>query len=237
MQLPLLIKGTLLKRYKRFLCDVKLENEEIITAHCPNSGSMLSVSAPFSTVYLSSIENTKAKLKYKLELIEINNTLVGVNTLRANNIVFEALKNKLIPELSYFNNIKKEAVFSKNCRFDFLLYNNNPTNPENLCYVEVKSVTLSRQNNIAEFPDAITTRGTKHAEKLVTAQKLGSKSYLIYLIQREDCNKFYIAKDIDIEYYKAIQNAISNSVYILVYNCKVSLNDISIKEKVNIFIS
>lgn len=236
MELPLLLKGTLIKRYKSFLCDVKLENNEIITAHCPNSGSMLSVNAPLSTVYVSIIDNIKAKLKYKLELIEVNNTLVGINTLRANAIVYEALQNKLIPELTSFQNIKKEAVFSKNCRFDFLLCNN--TTPEDLlCYVEVKNVTLSREPNLAEFPDAITSRGTKHAEKLISAQSLGNKSYLIYLIQREDCNTFSIAKDIDMEYYKAIKNAIYNNVKILVYNCKVSINSINIKEKLNITIS
>ena len=164
-----LLQGTLVKRFKRFFADIKIGNK-IITAHCPNSGSMMGLLNKGNKVWFSASDNPKRKLKYTLEIIEIEKKLVGINTLLANKIVLEALKNKKIKSLVGFNKISTEVQFSKKTRFDFLISNN-----EEKCFLEIKNVTLSREKKIAEFPDAITSRGTKHLKELVAAKKKDSK--------------------------------------------------------------
>ena len=141
-----LLQGTLVKRYKRFFADIKISNK-IIAAHCPNSGSMMGLLNKGNKVWFSASDNPKRKLKYTLEIIEIEKKLVGINTLLANKIVLEALKNKKIKSLARFNKISTEVQFSKKTRFDFLISNN-----EEKCFLEIKNVTLSREKNIAEFP-------------------------------------------------------------------------------------
>ena len=196
-----LTSGVLIKRYKRFFVDVKVNNQ-IITAHCPNSGSMLGLLDENNKIWISQSNNPKRKLKFTLELINVKDNLVGVNTIFANKIVLEALTNKTIKEFSKFENIKTEAVYNTNTRFDFFLKKN-----DRKVFLEVKNVTLSIKKNVAEFPDAITSRGTKHLTKLIEAKKEGYESYILYLIQREDCNQFKIADKIDIEYKKAFIEA------------------------------
>ena len=220
-----LLQGTLIKRYKRFFVDLKFQDKEIV-AHCPNSGSMLGLLKKNNKAYFSKSDNPKRKLKYTLELIEVDNKLVGINTHLSNKIVFKALEEKKIKELIKYNSIKAEAKFSDKTRFDFLLSNNNEK-----CFLEVKNVTLSRTNKIAEFPDAITSRGTKHLNELTVAINKGYKSYLLYLIQREDCKSFKIAKDIDEEYKIAYDNAIKNGVKILCYDCKLNSEEIRINKQ------
>ena len=166
-----LLPGTLIKRYKRFLVDVKV-NSRIITAHCPNTGSMMGLLDKNSKIWLSKSDKPNRRLKYTLELIKVKDSLVGVNTILANKIVFEALKNNEIKEFSKFDNIKSEAVYDKNTRFDFLIKKN-----DRKIFLEVKNVTLSLERGIAEFPDAITSRGTKHLVKLLEAKKNGYESY------------------------------------------------------------
>lgn len=223
-----LLQGTLIKRYKRFFIDLKYQNK-IITAHCPNSGSMLGLLKQGNKVWFSKSDNVKRKLKYTLEIIEVNKKLVGVNTHSNNKIILESLKHKKIKELAKYNNIKPETKFSDKTRFDFLISNDN--NEE--CFLEVKNVTLVRENKIAEFPDSITSRGTKHLNELVLAKKRGYKSYLLYLIQREDCKSFKIAKDIDEEYKAAYDKALKNGVKILCYDCKLSDKEIKINNQIN----
>jgi sugar fermentation stimulation protein A len=216
-----LLQGTLVKRYKRFFIDIKYNNK-IITAHCPNSGSMMSLLQKGNKVFFSKSDNPKRKLKYTLEIIKIDNNLIGVNTHLSNKIVFEALKLKKIKELVKYNKIKTEVKFSDHTRFDFLI-----SNSKKKCFLEVKNVTLSRESKIAEFPDSVTSRGTKHLYELIRAKKKGYESYILYLIQREDCGSFKIAKDIDAEYKIAFDNALKNNVNILCYACV--LNDKEIK--------
>ena len=151
-----LIKGKLIKRYKRFFVDVEVNNK-IITAHCPNTGSMLGLLDKDNDVWISKVDNPNRKLKFTLEMIKSNNKIIGVNTHRANRIVEHGLKNKLIKEFISIKNIKTEFKYSNDTRFDFLCDNN---------LIEVKNVTLNREKDIAEFPDAVTTRGTKHLKKL-----------------------------------------------------------------------
>ena len=160
-----LLQGTFDKRYKRFFVDIKYKNR-IITGHCPNSGSMMGLLNKGNKVWFSESDKPARKLKYTLEIIEVEKKLVGINTLSSNKIVSEALNQKKIKSLVKFNNIRAEVKFSKKSRFDFLVSNNKEK-----CFLEVKNVTLVRKEKIAEFPDAITSRGTKHLKELCAAKK------------------------------------------------------------------
>ena len=221
-----LLQGTLIKRYKRFFVDIKYQNRTII-AHCPNSGSMLGLLNPGNKVWFSVSDNPKRKLKYTLQIIEIDSKLVGINTHLSNKIILESLKAKKIQNLRKFTKIQPESKFSSNTRFDFLI-----SNSKEKCFLEVKNVTLVREKNIAEFPDAITSRGTKHLNELVEAKKKGYQSYLLFLIQREDCKLFKIAKDIDVNYQNAFNLALKNGVKILCYDCKLSNEEIRINNQI-----
>ena len=221
-----LLQGALIKRYKRFFVDIEYKNRTI-TAHCPNPGSMMGLINKGNNVWFSESDNIKRKLKYTLEIVEVNKTLVGINTQLTNKLVLEALNQKKIKNLIKFNNIRTEVKFSDKTRFDFLISNNNRK-----CFLEVKNVTLVREKKIAEFPDSITTRGTKHLKELITAKKKGFDSYILYLIQREDCNSFKIAKDIDDEYKSTFDEALKNGVKILCYDCKLANEEIKLNNKI-----
>ena len=222
-----LLQGTLIKRYKRFFVDINYK-KKIITAHCPNSGSMMGLLEKGNKVWFSLSNNPKRKLKYTLEIIEVKNEKIGINTLLTNKIVFEALINKKIETLNKFNNIKPEVRFSDKTRFDFLL-----SNSKEKCFLEVKNVTLLRERKIAEFPDAVTSRGTKHLNELCDAKKKGYQSYILYLIQREDCDSFKIAEDIDEDYKNAFVNALKTGVKILCYDCKLNNEEIKLNKQIN----
>ena len=181
-----------------------------------------------NSVWFSKSDNPKRKLKYTLEIVEVNKTLVGINTQLTNKIVLEALNKKRIKNLVKFYNIKTEAKFSDKTRFDFLISNNKEK-----CFLEVKNVTLVRNDKIAEFPDAVTSRGTKHLKELITAKKKGYESYILYLIQREGCKSFKIAKDIDQEYKITFGEAIKNGVKMLCYDCKLSNEEIRLNNQIN----
>jgi len=222
-----LLQGTLIKRYKRFFADIKYKNKTVV-AHCPNSGSMLGLIDKGNKVWFSTSNNPERKLKYTLEIIEVRNKKVGINTFLSNKIVFEALNNKKITSLIKFKNIKREVKFSDNTRFDFFL-----SNDKEKCFLEVKNVTLLREKKIAEFPDAITSRGTKHLNELCKAKKEGYQSYILYLIQRDDCDSFKIAEDIDKKYKDAFNKAIKSGVKILCYDCKLSNEEIKLNNQIN----
>ena len=221
-----LLQGTLVKRYKRFFVDINYNNK-VITGHCPNTGSMMGLLNKGSKVWFSKSDDPKRKLKYTLQIIEINKKKIGINTLLTNKIVYEALNEKKIKKLSKFNNIKSEVKFSENTRFDFLL-----TNEKEKCFLEVKNVTLLRKKNIAEFPDAITSRGTKHLNELIKAKKNGYHAYMLYLIQIEGCDSFKIASDIDQEYKIMFDKALKNGVKILCYDCKLNNEEIKLNKQI-----
>ena len=223
----LLLQGTLIKRYKRFFVDIKYKNQ-IIVAHCPNTGSMLGLLKKGNKVWFSKSNNPKRKLKFTLEIIEVNKSKIGVNTLLANKIILEALTNKAIKPLIKFNNIKPEAKFSDKTRFDFFLTNN-----EEKCFLEVKNVTLFRNEKVAEFPDAITARGTKHLQELVKAKEKGYQAYILYLVQIEGIKSFKIAKDIDKNYKINLDKALNNGVKILCYDCKLNNEEIKLNKQIN----
>jgi len=223
-----LISGLFVKRYKRFFVDIKINNQ-IITAHCPNTGSMYGLLKRGNKVWVSKSNNPNRKLKYTLEIIEDRKAKVGVNTHSTNKIVHHALNNNLIKELKNSLEIKPETKFGKNTRFDFLVINKSFK-----AFVEVKNVTLSRNKKKAEFPDAVTSRGLKHINELINASKKGYKIFILYLVQREDCNYFSIAKDIDADYAKALVKAVKNNLNILCYDCKFSLKGIKLNKKIKI---
>ena len=223
-----LIKGKLIKRYKRFFADVKLD-KGIITAHCPNTGSMMGLLDEGSEAYVLPNNDPKRKLKYGLEIIKSRKNLVGVNTHMANKIVQHALENNLIKELKNNDFIKPEVFFNKETRFDFLIEKNKQKS-----FVEVKNVTLFRNINIAEFPDSITARGSKHLLTLIDAIKKGYKTYMIFLVQIQNMEKFKIAKDIDPTYYENYLIAKKAGVNFLAYRCNISSRKIFVDKKLRI---
>ena len=223
-----LIKGKLIKRYKRFFVDIKIDNK-IVTAHCPNTGSMKGLLDQGNEVYLLKNDDPKRKLKYTLIIIKVKDKLVGVNTHLANKIVNHALYNNLINELKGTDEIKSEVFYNKETRFDFLIEKNKQK-----IFIEVKNVTLFRNKNTAEFPDAITSRGSKHLLTLIDAIKSGYKTYLIFLVQIQNMENFKIAKDIDADYYKNYLIAKKAGVNFLAYRCKINSKKILIEKKIKI---
>jgi len=223
-----LISGLFIKRYKRFFVDIKINNQ-IITAHCPNTGSMYGLLKKGNKVWVSKSNNPNRKLKYTLEIIEDNKIKVGINTHLTNKIVLHALKSNLIKEFKNLLEIRPETKFGTNTRFDFLVINKDCKT-----FIEVKNVTLSREKKKAEFPDAVTSRGLKHIKELMNAFKKGYKIFILYLVQREDCSSFTIAKDIDPVYSKALTKAVKNNLNLLCYDCKFSSKGIKLNKKIKI---
>jgi len=236
-----LIRGRLIKRYKRFLADVKLEDGpqagEVVTAHCANSGSMLSVNEPGSEVWLSPARNPERKLKFTWEMIRVGRSLVGINTQLPNAIVAEAVGAAgagEIPELGGYPSLRREVKYGVNSRIDLLLekdgHGGGGANNEK-CYVEVKNVTMKRdlsKNAPAEFPDAVTTRGAKHLVELATMAGLGHRAVMFYLVQRQDAKSFAIAADIDPVYDEGLAAARKAGVEVLCYGCKLTKSEIKI---------
>ena len=223
-----LISGIFIKRYKRFFVDVQIENK-LVTAHCPNTGSMLGLLNEGNKVWLTKSDNPNRKLKYTLQIIEDNKSKVGVNTHLTNKIVLNALENNLIKEFSKDIKIKPEVRFGESTRFDFLISKKNYK-----AFIEVKNVTLKRKPKIAEFPDAITSRGAKHINELIKASKKGYKIYIAFIIQREDCDQLSIASDIDPEYSQILSKAIRNKLKVLCYDCKFSPKGIKLNKKIKL---
>jgi len=223
-----LVKGKLIKRYKRFFTDVKLQ-KETVTAHCPNTGSMKGLLDEGNEVYLLPNNDPKRKLKFGLEIINSRKNLVGVNTHMANRIAQHGLENNLISELKNNDVIKPEVFFNKETRFDFLLEKNSQKS-----FVEIKNVTLFRNKNTAEFPDAITSRGSKHLLTLIDAIKRGYTTYLLFLVQIQNMKYFKIAKDIDEQYYRNYLLAKKAGVNFLAYRCNISSKKIFIDKKLKI---
>ena len=223
-----LISGVFLKRYKRFFADIKVGNK-VITAHCPNSGSMMGLIQEGNKVWITESLNPSRKLKYTLQIMEINNSKVGVNTHFTNKIVNHGLENNLIKYFSNNVKISKEKVFNKKTRFDFYLEDRSYK-----IFLEVKNVTLKRTNKTAEFPDSVTSRGAKHLKELINAKKRGFKAFLMFVIQRNDCDKFDVAGDIDPEYSKILKIAIKQKVKIICYDCKFSSKGIKLNKEIKI---
>ena len=223
-----LIKGKFLKRYKRFFADIKV-NKEIIIAHCPNTGSMMGLLNENNDAWVLKNDNPKRKLKYTLQILKTSKNVIGVNTHLANKLVHEGLQNNTLLEFKNLDKIVTEKFYNKETRFDFLVEKNKKK-----IFIEVKNVTLIRDGKTSEFPDAITTRGSKHIKTLMDAHKKGYECYVLFLVQIENCKYFRIAKDIANEYYENYKQAKKSGVKFIAYNCKVGPKEIKIDKKVEI---
>ena len=223
-----LISGSLIKRYKRFFVDVKIKRKTV-TAHCPNTGSMMGLLDKNNKVWVSKSNNLNRKLQYTLQIIEKDKCKIGVNTLLTNKIFFEALENDKINSFKGEKKIKREFKFNSKTRFDFFIEEKKAKS-----LIEVKNVTLSRKKGIAEFPDAVTARGFKHIEELLKASNQGYKIYLIFIIQRNDCDKIEIAKDIDPDYYNLLIKAVKKKLNVLCYDCKFSTKGIKLNQEIEL---
>ena len=225
-----LIRGKLVKRYKRFMADVVLDTGETVTAHCANTGAMTGVKEPGSDVWLSPAKNPERKLKYTWELINVGANLVGINTLLPNKIISEAIDGGSIPELSGYEHQRREVKYGKNSRIDILLTSEDKAD----CYVEVKNVHLMRKHGVAEFPDGISKRAAKHQDELAKMVQDGSRAVTIYLCQRQDCGTFRIAGDIDPEYQQAASKAREQGVESFCYACKLTTRSIALSHRLTI---
>jgi len=223
---PPLIEATLIRRYKRFLADVQLANGEELTVHCPNPGAMLGLSTPGNRVWISDSQNPKRKLLYTLELMEVQapdgKTLVGINTMHPNKLAADAIKAQSIPELCAYDSMRREVRYGENSRIDILLESPG----RRPCYVEIKNVHLVRQSSLHEFPDCTTARGAKHLDEMAKMVSAGARAVMLYVIQREDGDRFALAEDMDPKYAASFKNAVACGVEALAIRCKVSTQQI-----------
>lgn len=230
---PPLIPATLIRRYKRFLADVRLETGQELTAHIANPGAMTGFKDEGLRVWLQPATNPARKLKYSWILAQTGDGhFTGLDTSLPNKIVGKALHAGQIPSLAQYKTITPEQKYGQNSRIDFLLTQNG--HPDT--YVEVKSVTLSRQTGLAEFPDSVTARGAKHLEELSEMVRTGKRAVMLYLIQRSDCDRFALAADIDPNYAQAFGQARAAGVEILAYRTNISTTQITVAEPVELFL-
>ena len=231
MKFPVpLVRGRLVRRYKRFLADVLLDSGELIVAHCANPGAMLGVAPPDAEVWLSPARNPTRKLGWSWELVRIGTGLVGINTSWPNLLAAEAIVAGVIPELSGYGAPTREVRYGRNSRIDLLL--EAPERPT--CYVEVKNVHLSRGDGLAEFPDCVTQRGAKHLLELADMVAAGFRAVMLYVVQREDCDRFRTAADFDPAYHAGLKVALAAGVEALVYGCSVTTEGIRVERKLEL---
>ena len=214
-----LVPGRLLRRYKRFLADVQLEDGREITAHCANPGSMMGLAEPGLRVWLEPNDDPKKKLKFGWRLVEhANGHFTGVDTALPNRMLRAALEDKAVAGLDAFDTLHAEVPYAEKSRIDFLLQADGAPDT----YVEVKSVTLSRQDRLAEFPDSVTARGSKHLNDLAQMAALGHRAVMLYLVQRTDCTRVTLASDIDPTYAKGWHSATKAGVETLAFDCAIT---------------
>jgi len=227
MQFPTPLQtGRLVKRYKRFLADIVLDTGEAITAHCANPGSMMGVAPEGAKVWVSKSASKTRKLPYSWELVELEDTLVAINTSNPNKIAAEAVENSMIPELSGYDSLRREVKYGENSRIDLLLDGGRRQQP---CYVEIKNVHLRREPKLAEFPDSVTARGAKHLAELSTVAGNGDRAVMLFVVQRMDCLEFSPAADIDPKYDEALRSAVDAGVETLCYDCEITTTEVVLR--------
>ena len=220
-----LVPATLIQRYKRFLADCRLDDGREITAHCANPGSMMGLAEPGTHIWLEPNDDPRKKLKFGWRLVEhANGHYTGVDTSVPNKVVRAALIEQKIALLSAYSQVHPEQKYGANSRIDFLLSGEGLPD----AYVEVKSVTLSRQNGLAEFPDSVTARGAKHLDELATIARAGQRAVMLYLVQRTDCTRFTLANDIDYTYAVACERALLAGVEMLCLGTHINPEGITI---------
>lgn len=223
-----LVPGRLVKRYKRFLADVILDSGEEIVAHCANSGSMLSLARPGGRVWLAKSDDPKRKLAWSWKLEEIDGALVCIDTGHPNAIVAEAIAAGVIPSLAGWQTLRREVKYGKNSRIDILLEDE----ARGRVYVEVKNVTLMRRSGLAEFPDAVTSRGAKHLEELADMVAEGHRAVMVYLVDRPDCHRFALADDIDPTYARGYAAARARGVEVMAWATRVSTEEVVVEREI-----
>ncbi len=223
-----LIEGRLVRRYKRFLADVELEDGAVVTVHCANPGSMLGLAEPGMRVLLSRSDNTARKLPLSWELVEAGGRLVGINTALPNRLVEEALREGRVAPLAGHDGIRREVAYGRQSRVDFLLTGEGRPNT----YVEVKNVHFSRAPGLAEFPDSVTARGARHLDELCAMVAAGQRAVMVYLVQRCDCATFAICRDLDPAYALAFDRARAAGVEMLAYGCRISTQEIALADPI-----
>ena len=223
---PPLIRGALIKRYKRFLADVTLDDGRMVTAHCPNSGSMAECSLPGAPVYLSEHDNPKRKLRYTWELIQMPTSLVGVNTLVPNRLAALAASRQSIPAMAGYSQVQTEVKVDAHTRLDLKL--SGSKGPD--CYVEVKNCTLVK-DGLALFPDARTIRGQKHLETLARLKQQGARAMMLFVVQRADAERFAPAEAIDPEYSHTLRQVVDQGVEMVVYDVAIDLQGIRLNRQ------
>lgn len=205
-----LVSGELISRYKRFLADVRLEDGQVVTAHCPNTGRMTGCNAPGSPVRLLPSHNPKRKLPWTLEQVCTDGVWIGVNPVRSNALVAEAIEHGIFPSLVGYSSLRRERPYGTNSRIDILL-EAHPGSPEQVCFVEVKSTTL-RRGSAGRFPDAVTERGRKHLDELAEQAERGQRAVIVWCVQRADCAYFEPADDIDPAYGRTLRSVLDRGV-------------------------
>lgn len=228
--LPSLQQGKLLKRYNRFLADLELLSGEIITVHCPNSGSLKSVISPGQAAAYSVASNPSRKLPYTLEMVQVDSEWVGINTNWPNILISDAILQKKLQGLDIYDSHRREVKYGLNSRIDIIL----ETDGMPSTYIEIKNTTMKRGTPAAQFPDSITSRGTKHLKELMEMRRQGHRAVMIYVIQRSDCTYFEIAHDIDPLYGQTFQQAIQDGIEVYAYQCKVSPNEITLDKQIEV---
>ena len=219
-----LMRGTLVSRYKRFFADVILEDGAAVTAHCPNPGAMLGVNTPGLTVWLSKSDDPKRKLAHTLELVEVDGGLVGVNTMAPNRLVAEALAADAIPELTGYATHRREVKYGEASRVDFML--EHPARPP--CWLEIKNCHLSRTKSLAEFPDCVAARSSKHLQELAAMATKGDRAVVLFVVQRTDCETFAACRELDPAFARDLEAAADVGVEVLIYACEMSLEAVTI---------
>jgi len=235
MRLPCpLLRGTLIERYKRFLADVRLDDGRVVTATCPNTGSMMGLTAPGTVVWLSESDSPTRKYRHTWELVEADlgrgPTLVGINTGHPNKLVAEAVAAGRVKALADYPGLRREVVYGRNSRIDLLL----ECARKGLCYVEIKNVHLSRRHGLAEFPDSVTARGTKHLAELAAMVRAGHRAVMVFLIQRQDARRLALARDVDPAYGEAFDLARAAGVEAIALRCRMSPQEIVVDRPVPI---
>ncbi len=229
-----LLRGTLIQRYKRFLADVKLDDGRLLTAVCPNTGSMMGLTAPGSVVWLSESDVPTRKYRFTWEMVEADlgkgPVLVGINTGLPNKLVAEAISAARVKRLAGYPGFRREVKYGKNSRIDLLL----ECATKGRCYVEVKNVHLSRRHGLAEFPDSVTERGTKHLAEMADMVREGHRAVMVYLIQRGDARRFSFARDVDANYGKAFDAAMAAGVEAIALRCRMGIEEIVVDKPVPI---
>lgn len=216
-----LFRGRLLRRYKRFLSDIELENGETVTAHVANPGAMLGLAEPGSAVLVSRSDDPKRKLPYSWEMVRIGRRWVGLNTSRPNRIAEEAIAAGKVAELAGYGGIRREVRYGANSRVDLVLGDGAEA-----CFVEIKNAHLMRTKGLAEFPDSVTKRGARHLEELAILAKQGTRAVVLIVVQRQDCKRFAVAADIDAAFAAAWTAAEAAGVEMLCYACTLSPREI-----------